>query len=95
MFATFVARLRSVVRRVATSISTTTRKALRPAPIAVGLVRDLFRTRDELISENAALRQQLIVASRTVKRPALRSWERGLLVVLASRLRNWRNAISS
>jgi len=69
------------------------REAFRPAPSAAGLLRDLFRTRDELVAENAALRQQLIVASRHVKRPALRSWERALLVVLASRLRNWQNTI--
>lgn len=93
VFATFVARVRSAARRVATSISTATREALRPAPIAVGIVRDLFRTHDQLVAENAALRQQLIVASRKVKRPALRPWERGLLVVLASRLRNWHNTI--
>ncbi|HEY6723122.1 MAG TPA: hypothetical protein VI197_03795, partial [Polyangiaceae bacterium] len=78
---------------MATSISTTTRKALRPAPIAVDVVRDLFRTRDELVAENAALRQQLIIASRAVKRPALRTRERALLVVLASRLRHWRDTI--
>jgi len=72
---------------------TTIQEALRPAPVAAGLVRDLFRTREELVAENAALRQQLIVALRKVKRPALRTWERGLLVVLASRLQNWRNAV--
>jgi hypothetical protein len=33
-----------------------------------GLVRDLLRTHDELVIENAALRQQLIVAARKVKR---------------------------
>jgi len=68
-------------------------EAFHPAPLAAGLLRDLFRTRDELVAENAALRQQLIAASRHVKRPALRSWERALLVVLASRLHTWRNTI--
>ncbi|MFC1643130.1 integrase core domain-containing protein, partial [Myxococcota bacterium] len=69
------------------------REALRPAPLVTGFVRDLFRTHGELLTENLALRQQLIVAARKVKRPVLRPWERGLLVVLASRLRNWRNTI--
>jgi transposase InsO family protein len=61
--------------------------------LVTGFVQDVFRSPDELRAENAALRQQLIVASRRVKRPVLRPWERGLLVVLASRLRNWRNTI--
>src|SRR5262245_24475026 len=83
----------SAARRVLHSVATVVREAFRRAPLSAGLVRDLFRTRDELVTENAALRQQLIVASRHVKRPALRSWERGLLVVLASRFRNWQNTV--
>jgi putative transposase len=59
----------------------------------MGFGADLFRTRDELLAENAALRQQLIVASRKVKKPQFRPLERGLLVVLASRFRTWREAV--
>jgi putative transposase len=47
----------------------------------------------ELIAENALLRQQLIVASRAVKRPAFRVHERALLVLLASLHRHWRDAL--
>ncbi|MBN2195260.1 MAG: transposase [Polyangiaceae bacterium] len=39
------------------------------------------------------LRQQLIVASRKVKQPAFRPFERGLLVALSSVVKNWQNAI--
>ena len=39
------------------------------------------------------LRQQLIVASRKVKRPIFRAHERGLVVLLASLLPHWRNAL--
>src|SRR5690606_5852980 len=49
--------------------------------------------RNELLTENAALRQQLIVASRKVKKPHFRPLERGLLVVLASRFRTWRETV--
>ena len=59
----------------------------------VGLLRDLTRSRDQLIAENALLRQQLIVASRKVKRPAFKPHERGLMVSLASIVRGWRDTV--
>jgi hypothetical protein len=46
--------------------------ACRPATIAGGVIADLPRSRGELIVENAFLRQQLIVASRGVKRTNFR-----------------------
>src|ERR1019366_3499175 len=58
--------------------------ACRPTSVAGGFIADLTRSRAELVTENALLRQQLIVASRAVKRPAFRVHERGLLVLLAS-----------
>ncbi len=87
------ARIRDVVRRVVGKATARLREACRPAPLAVGFARDLFRTREQLLVENAMLRQQLVVASRTVKRPAFRPLERGLLVTLSSCLPNWRNAV--
>lgn len=69
------------------------RDATRPAPIVGGLIRDTFRTRSELLAENALLRQQLVVASRQVKRPACRPYERGIIVALSSRLEHWRSAV--
>ena len=62
MFATVRARVSIALRRGVTALRSAARNALRPAPIATGLVSDLFRTRDELLAENAILRQQLIVA---------------------------------
>jgi hypothetical protein len=58
-----------------------------------GVAADLFRTKSELVAENALLRQQLIVVERQVKHPALTPFDRGLLVVLASRLRHWKRAL--
>jgi transposase InsO family protein len=43
--------------------------------------------------ENAFLRQQVIVLSRAAKRPAFTPWDRGMLVLLASRLRTWASAL--
>ena len=64
-----------------------------PLPLLAGLATDLRRSRQQLIAENVLLRQQLIVASRKVKRPAFRSHERGLLVLLAGLVPRWRNAV--
>jgi transposase InsO family protein len=58
-----------------------------------GLTADLARGKAELVVENALLRQQLIVLSRQTNRPSLRRLDRLLLVMLASRVRGWRNAV--
>jgi hypothetical protein len=55
--------------------------------LAGGAVADATRSRSELMLVNALLRQQLIVLDRHVKRPALSWRERGIMVLLASKLR--------
>jgi hypothetical protein len=69
------------------------RSATRPAALVGGLLRDLTRSREELLAENTALRQQLIVVARTTKKPRFAPHERGLLVLLASFMPRWRDAI--
>ena len=61
--------------------------------LATNVMADLTRSKTELILENAFLRQQLIILDRQVKRPLARPRERVLLVVLASRLRAWKQAL--
>ena len=61
--------------------------------LVVGTVADAARNKSELVLENALLRQQLIVLERQVKRPQLSWRERGIIVLLASKLRNWRGAV--
>lgn len=56
-------------------------------------VTDLARSRPQLIAENLLLRQQLLVLNRTVKRPRFTAVDRALLMLLASRLQTWRNAL--
>ena len=68
-------------------------EATRSLPLLTGLVTDLGRSRQQLLAENTLLLQQLIVASRYVKRPAFRSYERGLLVLLAGLVSRWRDAV--
>ncbi len=58
-----------------------------------GSLRDLVRTKPQLMAENALLRQQLIVLNRSAKRPHLTATDRSLLVLLASRVRAWKDAL--
>jgi putative transposase len=71
------------------------RRTIKPAAsrLGAGLVADLPRSRTELLTENALLRQQLIVLRRCAKRPKIRPHERGVMVVLAALTRTWRNAV--
>ncbi len=63
------------------------------AGVARGLLADLLRSKQELLVENAMLRQQLIVAARKLKRPQFRPRERLFLVALASMFTRWRDAL--
>jgi len=58
-----------------------------------GTATDLIQSRSDLILENALLRQQLIVLERQVKRPRLTWRDRGLMVLLSSGLKSWREAL--
>jgi transposase InsO family protein len=86
-------RLRNGLARLVVKTKRLLHEAIRPLPVVVGLMRDLTSSRAQLIAENAQLRQQLIVASRKVKRPVFKSYERGLMVLLASIVRGWRDAV--
>jgi hypothetical protein len=59
-----------------------------------GTLSDLNRSKPELMSENALLRQQLIVVSRQsqLKRPHFTSLDRFLIMLLASKVRAWKQA---
>ena len=78
-----IRRIRGVVGGIAECVHAAMRTATRPVSVVGGLLRDVTRTRDELIAENMLLRQQLIVTARTAKQPRFAAHERGLLVVCA------------
>jgi hypothetical protein len=59
----------------------------------VGALADLRRSKPELVAENALLRQQLVVLRRSVRRPRYRPADRAFLVLLAGRIRDWRQAL--
>ena len=86
------AKAQTATRRLAAWARRTVAKVLRPLPLVSGIVGDAFRSKDELVTENLLLREQLTVASRKGKQAKFRPWERGLFVLLASRLRRWREA---
>ena len=86
-------RIRTGLTRLVVKTKRLLHESMRPLPVVVGLLRDLTRSRDQLIAENALLRQQLIVASRKVKRPVFKPHERGLMVLLSRIVRGWRDAV--
>ena len=61
--------------------------------LVMGTLIDTTRSKRDLIAENAFLRQQLIVLKRRTPRPPLTPKDRGLLVLLASRVRGWQDAL--
>ncbi len=61
--------------------------------VLFGAVGDARRSKADLLLENALLRQQLIVIERQVKRPKLTWRDRAWLVLLSSRVKNWKNAL--
>jgi hypothetical protein len=68
---------------------------IKPAknPPLVGAVKDLTKSKPDLIAENAFLRQQLLVLNRQVKNPQFTSRDRFLLVILASLVSNWKQVL--
>jgi transposase InsO family protein len=82
------AAVRALRRRLGNALSTATTNSL-----VLGAAADLVRSKPELIAENALLRQQLIVLARSTKRPRISRSDRARLVLLASRVRAWRQAL--
>ena len=93
MLSTLRLRVRAGLTRLVVRTKRLLHEAIRPLPVVVGVLRDLTRSRGQLIAENALLRQQLIVASRKVKRPVFKDSERGLLVLLSRIVHGWQNAV--
>ena len=51
--------------------------------LLLGTVTDLFRSKSQVVAENALLRQQLLILRKQVKRPACTRADRMVLVLLA------------
>jgi hypothetical protein len=61
--------------------------------LALNAAMDLTRSKPELVLENILLHQQLFVLKRQVKRPAMTWRDRALLVLLASKVPTWKEAV--
>jgi putative transposase len=89
-------RVRHLVHTVVSGVQRRLLRWTRPATcrsLVLGTTADSVRRRSELVAENALLRQQPIVLTRTAKRPHIARSDRPLLVLLASRVRAWRQAL--
>ncbi len=88
-------RVQSIVERglqaVRTAISRVT-KPLSQSPV-LSAAAALARSKPQLIAENLLLRQQLILLKRSAKRPHFTAAERGLFVLLASKLQSWKETL--
>ncbi len=85
----FRSRLRNQFRQLRDRVRRWTRPATRPI---VGYALDRFRSRNNLVRENALLRKQLDVACRQIARPKLTQADRAVLVLLARLVPTWRSA---
>ncbi len=61
--------------------------------LLVGSLGDLSLSRAQLLAENALLRHQLLILQRQVKRPRLNRSDRFWLLLLASCISNWKQAL--
>jgi transposase InsO family protein len=95
MFGRLIQQLASAPGRAARALQRHLLAATKPslAPLIAGTLADLPRTKPELLLENALLRHQVTILRRGVKRPRCTPADRALLVLLASRLRTWRQAL--
>jgi hypothetical protein len=86
-----VANAQSIMKELETQVKAWTKPTT--DSLVVGTAADLVKSKEQLIMENALLRQQVIVLKRQVACPQLTAKDRSLLVVLASRVRDWKNAL--
>jgi hypothetical protein len=61
--------------------------------VVTALLRQLFKSRAALAAENLALRQQVVVLQRSVKRPRLHRRDRIFWVWLSRLWRGWRSSL--
>ena len=61
--------------------------------LILDLLRDLLRTRCDLLLENLALRQQILVLERTNPKPPFNLADRTFWVLLCRWWKNWRRPL--
>ena len=88
-------KIKQVIQQGMTWLETRFKQWTRPAISrqVIGTLADLKRSKSELIAENMCLRQQLTVLERQVSRPQMTQQNRQILVLLASGITGWREAL--
>ena len=88
-------RIQSIVNRGLQAVGSAISRVTKPMAHGPWLcpVTDLARSKPQLVAENLLLHQQLIALHRSVKRPRFTPTEHGLLVLLASKLQHWTDAL--
>lgn len=95
MFESLRKRLQPVAQRALRVVARALSRWCKPlahAPV-VRTIADLARSKPQLVAENLLLRQQLLVLNRSGKRPRCTRADHVLLVVLASKVKHWRDAL--
>ncbi len=88
-------QMKTIAQHVVTHVQDRLKQWTQPLKdtLVGGTVSDVVKGKPELIAENALLRQQLIVVKRQIKQPQLKGRDRLLLVLLASKVRTWRQVL--
>jgi hypothetical protein len=88
-------KIKQVMQKGVAWLETRFKGWTRPATSSqvIGTLADLKRSKRELIAENMFLRQQLIVLERQVSRPKMTRQDRQILVLLARRIKGWREVL--
>lgn len=88
---TIVHLIHSIIYSLEHGFLDLTRSSRRSAILGTAL--DIMRPRAELIAQNALVRQQLIILYRQAKKPRFTQADRLWLVLLASRVRTWKQTL--
>jgi len=87
----FIRPLRSILPSLEQAYLHLTRPSRHSVVLATAL--DVTRSKAELVAENALLRQQLVILNRLVKKPRFTQADRLWLLLLASRVQSWKEAL--
>ncbi len=97
LFQNVLSQVAKIAQAIVLNVETRMRAWTEPsADSMIGeITADRVKNKQQMILENAFLRQQVIILKRQITRPQLTAKDRTLLVLLASRVRAWKNPYCS
>jgi transposase InsO family protein len=95
LFKALLSPIKNGFKRLAQNFQERFVKWTTPLKVAsmVGTLTDIAKTKKQLLTENALLRQQLIVLNRQVNKPEFKPLDRFIFVILASLVKEWKQAL--